>query len=105
MYGWYAEEQWASIIVSTIESKRDKVYSDRVDLLLIDDSALPYTRRKEVIKRFELLKKKIENNSYIFTFEAFPSILTDTPKAIGIIRQEGHWLYNPLFLPDGWMAE
>ncbi len=105
MYGWYAEKQWASIILSTIESKRNKVYSDSVDLLLIEDRSLPYSYREAITKRFEFLKSAIESDPKTLGLSAFPNIITDTSGAIGMIRQDNQWLYNPLFLPDGWMAE
>ncbi len=105
MYGWYAEKQWVSIILSAIESKRDKVYSDKVDLLLIEDRSLLYSYRDAIIKRFEFLKSTVKNNPDILGISAFPNIFTDTSGAIGIIRQDNQWLYEPLFMPDGWMAE
>jgi hypothetical protein len=105
MYGWYAEKQWASIIVSAIESKRSKVYSDSVDLLLIEDRSLPYSYREAITKRFEFLKSTVESNPNILGISAFPNIITDTSGAIGMIRQDNQWLYEPLFLPDGWMED
>lgn len=105
MYGGYAEKQWVSIILSAIESKRHKVYSGSVDLLLIEDRSLPYSYRKAVIKRFEFLKSAIESDFKTLGINAFPNIITDTSGAIGMIRQDNQWLLNPLFLPDGWMAE
>jgi|ADurb_Gel_02_Slu_FD_contig_71_749406_length_1200_multi_2_in_0_out_0_2 hypothetical protein len=105
MYGWYAEKQWVSIILSAIESKRSKVYSDSVDLLLIEDRSLPYSYRKAITKRFEFLKSTVESNPDILGISAFPNIITDTSGAIGMIRQDNQWLYRPLFLPDGWMSE
>ncbi len=105
MYGWYAEKQWVSIVLSAIESKRNKVYSDKVDLLLIEDRSLLYSYREAIIKRFELLKNAIENEPTIHIISAFPNIFTDTTGVLGIIRKKNHWLCNPLFLPDGWMAE
>jgi len=101
MYGWYAEKQWASIIVSAIVSKRNKVYSDKVDLLLIEDRSLPYSYREAIIKRFEFLKSAIESDPKTLEMNVFPNIITDTKKAIGMIRQDNQWLFNPLFLPDG----
>jgi len=105
MYGWYAEKQWASIILSAIESKRNKVYSNKVDLLLIEDRSLPYSYREAITKRFEFLKSAIESDPKTLGLSAFPNIITDTTGAIGIIRQDNQWLFNPLFLPDGWMEE
>lgn len=105
MYGWYAEKQWVSIILSVIESKRSKVYSNRVDLLLVEDRSLPYSYRKSITKRFEFLKSMIESNPDILWISAFPNIITDTSGAIGMIRQDNQWLYRPLFLPDGWIAD
>ncbi|HOH98118.1 MAG TPA: hypothetical protein PL188_07400 [Candidatus Cloacimonadota bacterium] len=105
MYGWYAEKQWVSIILSAIESKRSKVYSDSVDLLLIEDRSLPYSYREAITKRFEFLKSAIESDPKTLGLNAFPNIITDTSGAIGIVRQDNQWLSTPLFLPDGWMAE
>lgn len=105
MYGWFAEKQWVSIILSAIESKRNKVYSNKVDLLLIEDRSLPYSYREAIIKRFEFLKSAIESDPKTLGLNAFPNIITDTSGAIGMIRQDNQWLFNPLFLPDGWMAE
>jgi len=105
MYGWYAEKQWVSIILSAIESKRNKVYSDSVDLLLIEDRSLPYSYREAIIKRFEFLKSAIESDPKTLGLNAFPNIITDTSGAIGNIRQDNQWLFNPLFLPEGWMAD
>lgn len=105
MYGWYAEKQWVSIILSAIESKRSKVYSESVDLLLIEDRSLPYSYREAITKRFEFLKSAIESDPKTLGLSAFPNIITDTTGAIGIIRQDNQWLFNPLFLPDGWMEE
>ncbi len=105
MYGWYAEKQWVSIILSAIESKRNKVYSNKVDLLLIEDRSLPYSYREAITKRFEFLKSAIESDPKTLGLSAFPNIITDTSGAIGMIRQDNQWLFNPLFLPDGWMAD
>jgi hypothetical protein len=105
MYGWHAEKQWVSIILSAIESKRSKVYSDSVNLLLIEDRSLPYSYREAIIKRFEFLKSAIESDPKTLGLNAFPNIITDTSGAIGIVRQDNQWLFTPLFLPDGWMAE
>jgi len=105
MYGWYAEKQWVSIILSAIESKRRKVYSESVDLLLIEDRSLLYSYQEAITKRFEFLKSAIDSEPTIHTISAFPNIITDTSGAIGMIRQDNQWLINPLFLPDGWMAE
>lgn len=105
MFGWYAEKQWVSIILSAIESKRNKVYSNKVDFLLIEDRSLPYSYREAIIKRFEFLKSMIGSNPDILGISAFPNIITDTSVAIGMIRQDNQWLISPLFLPDGWMAE
>ncbi len=105
MYGWHAEKQWVSIILSAIESKRSKVYSDSVNLLLIEDRSLPYSYREAIIKRFEFLKSAIESDPKTLGLNAFPNIITDTSGAIGIVRQDNQWLFTPLFLPDGWMAD
>ncbi|HOV16964.1 MAG TPA: hypothetical protein PLF50_05685 [Candidatus Cloacimonadota bacterium] len=105
IYGWYAEKQWASIIVSAIVSKRNKVYSDKVDLLLIEDRSLLYHSYREVIKRFEFLKSAIESDPKTLEMNVFPNIITDTFGAIGMIRKDNQWLFNPLFLPDGWMED
>lgn len=105
MYGWHAEKQWVSIILSAIESKRSKVYSDSVNLLLIEDRSLPYSYREAIIKRFEFLKSAIESDPKTLGLNEFPNIITDTSGAIGIVRQDNQWLFNPLFLPDGWMAD
>lgn len=105
MYGWYAERQWVSIILSAIESKRKKHYASNVDILLIDDKHLPYASPKYVNKRFEFIKMEIDCNTALTDLQCFPFILTDTPGALGIIRQDNQWLVNPLFLPDGWMAD
>ena len=105
MYGWHAEKQWVSIILSAIESKRSKVYSDSVNLLLIEDRSLPYSYREAIIKRFEFLKSAIESDPKTLGLNAFPNIITDTSGAIGIVRQDNQWLFNSLFLPDGWMAD
>ncbi len=105
MYGWYAEKQWVSIILSAIESKRIKHYASNLNILLIDDKHLPYASPKYIKKRFEFLKTAIESDPKTLGINAFPNIITDTSGAIGMIRQDNHWLYNPLFLPDGWMAD
>lgn len=105
MYGWYAEKQWVSIILSAIESKRNKVYSDSVDLLLIEDRSLPFSSREAITKRFEFLKNTIESNPSIYGISAFPNIITDSTGVLGMIRLDNQWLYDPLFLPDGWMAD
>lgn len=105
MYGWHAEKQWVSIILSAIESKRSKVYSDSVNLLLIEDRSLPYSYRKAIVKRFEFLRSAIESDPKTLGLNAFPNIITDTSGAIGIVRQDNQWLFTPLFLPDGWMAD
>lgn len=105
MYGWYAKKKWVSITLSAINSKQDKVYSDKVDLLLIEDRSLPYSYREAIIKRFEFLKSAIESNPKTLGLNAFPNIITDTSGALGIIRHDNQWLCNPLFLPDGWMED
>lgn len=105
MYGWYAEKQWASIILSAIESKRNKVYSNKVDLLLIEDRSLPYSSREAITKRFEFLKSAIESDPKTLGINAFPNIITDTSGALGMIRQDNQWLFNHLILPDGWMED
>lgn len=105
MYGWYAENQWVSIILSAIESKRKKVYAESVDLLLIEDRSLPYSYQEAIIKRFEFLKSMIESDPNTLGLNVFPNIITDTSGALGMIRQDDQWLFNTLFLPDSWMVE
>lgn len=105
MYGWYAEKQWVSIILSAIETKRNKYYAESVDLLLIEDRSLPYSYRKAIIKRFEFLTKEVEKKPAIFNLDCFPFIVSDTSGALGIIRKDNQWLCNPLLLPEDWMAK
>lgn len=102
MYGWYAEKRWVAIILSALESKRNKNYSDSVDLLLIEDRSLPYSSREEIIKRFEFLKNEIESNPTITNLDCFPHIISDTAGALGIIRMNNQWLCDPVFLHEGW---
>ncbi|MDD2229589.1 MAG: hypothetical protein PHY48_09275 [Candidatus Cloacimonetes bacterium] len=105
MYGWYAEKQWVSIILSAIETKRNKHYAESVDLLLIEDRSLPYSYREAIVKRFEFLTKEVEKKPAIFNLDCFPFIVSDTSGALGIIRKDNQWLCNPLLLPEDWMAK
>jgi len=105
MYGWFAEKQWVAIILAALESKRNKNYADRVDLLLIEDRSLPYSYREAVIKRFEFLKKEIESSSIMSNLEYFPLILADSQGALGVVRQANEWICHLLFLPDDWKVK
>jgi len=102
MLGWYAEKQWAKLVVQSCKNKATKGYSSSVDMLLFDDQSLHYNYKEAIKKRFEFLKIEIAQNWDIIDHGVFPYIISDTPGTLGLIHSNKEWLCKPVFLPEDW---